>query len=283
MNKLNGFLIGSVLVLLTVAAQAQTPNTIKRTITKTDRFDFGAGGTVVITGAPVGAIKITGSETNEIEINAEIELEAGNEAELAQLTAVTGFVTDESAGRVGIISVGTHNRLGDKKLWKKFPKKLIGLPFVINYEVRVPKYCDLDINGGKGDLVIRGVQGSTSINFLETKADIEVIGGNTMITVASGEVHLALGVKGWAGRPASVQVGRGDLTVQLPIKTSAEIDAIILRTGRIENTIPDLKQRDRKVPFTDRSIMAKAGVGGASLKFTVGDGTLRLEHLAGGN
>jgi hypothetical protein len=270
-----------ILALFSSGISAEAQNRVKRTITKTDRFDFGAGGTVAITGAPAGSIKVSPSATNEIEINAEIQLEAGSEADIARLLAVTGFVTDETAGKVGIISVGTHNKLGDKKLWKKFPKNLIGLPFVINYDVRVPKYCDLDINGGKGDLTIHGVQGSTTVNFLDTNADIEVIGGNTTITVASGNVTVALGVNGWAGRPASIQVGKGDLTVKLPSKASAEIDAMILRNGQIENTVPDLKQRDRKTPFTDHLIIAKAGVGGAALKFTVGDGTLRMERLTG--
>jgi hypothetical protein len=57
----------------------------------------------------------------------------------------------------------------------------------------------------------------------------------------------------------------------------------VLRTGTIENSLPDLKQRDRKVAFTDKSIIAKAGSGGTEVKFTVGDGTLRLERLAGTN
>ncbi|MEP6787480.1 MAG: hypothetical protein ABJB40_03555, partial [Acidobacteriota bacterium] len=84
---------------------------------------------------------------------------------------------------------------------------------------------------------------------------------------------------GWRGRSANIQVATGNLYVQLPNKMSAEIDAAILKSGKIENTLPDLKPRDRKVPFTERSIIAKAGVGGAPLKFTVGDGTLKLSQL----
>jgi hypothetical protein len=271
----------SLVLLACVCGSAQTTPLIKRTITRTDRFDFGAGGTVAITGAPVGSIRVTSAVGNEIEINAEIELQAATEADLTRLAAVTNFVTEEAPGRTGIITVGTHNKLGDKKLWKKFPKNLLGLPFTVNYDIRVPKYTDLEINGGKGDLTIKGVQGSMAINFVNTKADIETISGNTSVTVTSGSVDIALGVKGWAGRQASIQVGSGDLTVRLPSNTSAEIDASILRSGQIVNSIPDLKQRDRKVPFTDKAIMAKAGVGGASVKFTVGDGTLRMERFTG--
>ena len=252
---------------------------LKRTITKTDRFDFGAGGTVAITGAPNGSIRVASSAKNEIEITAVIVLQAGSEADLDQLAAVTGFVTDETLGRTGIISVGTNNKLGDKKLWKKFPKNLMGLPFRIDYVISVPRYCDLEIDGGKGDLSVAGVEGSMRINFLETNAKIEVIGGNTTATIGSGTVDVAFGVHGWRGRSANIQVAKGNLNVRLPSNMSAEIDAVILRTGSIENTLPDLKPRDRKVIFTDKSIIAKAGVGGVPLKFTVGDGTLRMERL----
>ena len=117
------------------------------------------------------------------------------------------------------------------------------------------------------------------INFLETNANIAVINGSTNITVGSGKVDVTLGVNGWRGRSANIQVASGDLNVKLPSNVSAEIDAVILRSGKIENTFLDLKPRDRKVQFTEKSIIAKKGVGGASLKFTVGDGTLRIARL----
>ena len=229
--------------------------------------------------APNGSIRVIGSNKNEIEITAEIELQAANEADLVILAGVTGFFADESNIRTGIISYGTYNKLGDKKLWKKFPKNLIGLPLRIDYVVKVPQYCDLEIDGGKGDLSVAGVEGSMRINFLETNANIAVINGSTNITVGSGKVDVTLGVNGWRGRSANIQVASGDLNVKLPSNVSAEIDAVILRSGKIENTFLDLKPRDRKVQFTEKSIIAKKGVGGASLKFTVGDGTLRIARL----
>lgn len=258
---------------------AQTLGTLKRTTTKTDKFDFGAGGTVSIVGAPNGSIRVIGGARNEIEITAEIELQAATEADLARLNDVTGFVTDESQSKTSIISVGTHNKLGAKALWKKFPKELLGLPFRIDYVIKVPHYCDLEIDGGKGSLNVSGVDGSMRINFLETDARIEVISGSTNATIAKGNVDIAIGVNGWRGRAANIQLAAGSLRVRLPSKLSAEIDAMILRTGTIENAFPDLKPRDRNRVFTDKSIIAKTGVGGVPLKFTVGDGTLKLEWL----
>lgn len=265
--------------LVAASVFCQSPQMAKRTVTRSDSFEFAAGGTVAVNGAPNGSIRVVGANVNQIEITAVIHLEAPTEKDLDVLASVTGFMTDEALGRTGIISYGTYNKLGDKKMWKKFPKNLLNLPIKIDYVVSVPHYCDLEINGGKGDLSISGVEGSLSINFLETNAKIDVLGGAMTATVGSGKVDVALGVKGWRARVASIQVGTGDLTVKLPSNTSAEIDANILRTGTIENMLTDLKPRDRKVPFTERSIMAKAGVGGVELKFTVGDGTLRMERL----
>jgi hypothetical protein len=271
--------IAACLTLSSGSVFTQAPSIQKRTITKTDRFDFGAGGTVAILGAPNGSIRVVGTATNEIEITAKIEIQAGNEEDLAKLSEATGFATDESNVRVGIMSIGTHNKFGLKKLPKQFPKNLLGLPFKIDYVINVPRYCDLEIDGGKGDLSVSGVEGSLRVNYLETNAHIEVVTGTTSITVGSGMVDVAFGVSGWRGRSANIQIAKGDLNVRLPTNLSAEIDAVILRTGSIESTLPDLKPRDRKVQFTEKSIIAKAGVGGAPLKFTVGDGHLKLERL----
>jgi len=279
MKKYQTLFFAACVALFSFSTFAQTPQLIKRTITKTDSFEFGSGGTLAVTGAPNGSVRIIGTTKNEIEITAEIELQAATESDIAILSAVSGFGTDEMRGRTGIISYGTYNKLGDKKLWKKFPKHLMNLPMSIDYVIKVPRYCDLEIDGGRGDLSISGVEGSTRINFLETDADVTVIGGATNITVGAGKVSVALGVKGWRGRSADINVGKGDLTVKLPTNISAEIDATILKTGAIENTVTDLKPRNRKIPFTEKSIVAKAGVGGAPLKFTVGDGTIKMESL----
>ena len=272
-------LLVSLVAALSVISFSQTPQMVKRTTTKTDRFDFGSGGTIVINGAPNGSVKVQGWSKNEIEITAEIEVQAANESDLAKLAAVTGFVTDESTIKTSVITVGVHNKFGLKKVPKDFPKQLMGLPFSVNYVLNVPRFADLEIDGGKGDLTIAGVEGTIRANFIESKANVEVIAGNTTVIVGTGTLDVAFGVRGWRGRFSDIQIASGDLRVSLPSNMSAEIDASILKTGAIENLIPDLKPRDRKVPFTDRSIIAKAGVGGAPLKFVVGTGNMKLERL----
>lgn len=272
---LAGFIVGTA---FTVSAQ-----TITRTSTKTDRFDFGAGGTVSIIGAPTGSITVVGGARNEFEITAEIEIQAGSEADLNRLAQVTTFVVEESLGRVSITSVGTHNKIGDKKAWKKFPKALLGLPFRIDYVVHLPQYCDLDINGGKGDINISGVEGSLKITSVESNAKLNLIGGGVVATFGSGTLDITMPNRSWRGNAIDAALSVGTMSVNLPSSISAEIDATILKSGKIENAFVDFKPRTRTAPFTDRSIVAKAGSGGVPMKFTVGDGTLKLLRIAKAN
>ena len=258
------------------AAQAQ----VKRTITKTEVLDFGSGGTLTVAGAPNGSIRVIGAQINEVEITATIEIEAPNAAGLDKIAEVTGFVSEGSSSRVLVTSIGTHAKQLLKKSGKKIPKELLGLPFRIDYVIRVPRYIDLEIDGGKGDLAVENIEGSMRINFIESNAKVAIISGSINLTIGKGHVDVAFAAKGWRSRLVNVMVATGDLNIHLPTNLSAEVDAIVLRSGSIENSFPDLKPRDRKVPFTERSIIAKAGVGGVSLKFSVGDGTLRLDKLA---
>lgn len=259
---------------------AQTPQPLlKRTTTKTEKMDFAAGSTLTLLGAPNGSIRIKGTNKNEIEITAEIEVQAANEADLALLANVTGFIVDERLGKASIITIGTHNKLTDKKLWKKFPQRLAALPFKIDYTVSVPLYSNLEIDGGKGDLSISNIEGAIKINFVDANAKIEV-NGDLDVIIGKGSVDVVFGTPFWRARPASVQMATGELIVQLPPNASAEIDATVLKSGAIDNKFAGLTPRNRKLPFTDRSIAAKAGIGGPQLKFTLGEGNLKIVPLA---
>ncbi len=265
-------------ILLSTSAFAQHP-LVKRTTYKTDRFEFGVGGTLAVVGAPKGSIRIEGWSNREIEISAEIEIQASTEADLDRLSKVTGFITEESLGRTGVISIGTHDKKYLKKVDKKFPKTLLGLPFKIDYVIKVPRYCDLQIDGGSGGLQISGVEGNMKLNFLETEAKIDLVGGGIFATFGAGTVDITIPTRSWRGSFADVQMASGTLNLSLPVGLNADFDALILRTGKIENAFAGFVPKARKVEFTDKAIAAKAGTGSIPLKFTVGDGTMTIKEI----
>jgi len=270
MKKLT-FLVIAIL-LLTFTASAQ----LKRTTLKSDKLDFGAGGTLTIEGAPKGSITVEGWSQNEIEISAEITVEASTDADLERLSKVTGFQLDESTGRVGIISLGTHNKKYVKTVDKKFPKELMENAYRIDYVLKVPRYCDLQIDGGVGDLRVSNVEGALKINFLETNAKLDLIGGGVLAVFGKGDVDISIPTRSWRGRFADIQLAMGTMSLNLPTGLNAEFDATILKSGKIENGYDGFKPRVRKQEFTDKSIAAKAGTGGIPLKFSVGDGTMKI-------
>ena len=268
-----------IIVVFASATLSLGQGQLKRIVTKTDKLDFGAGGTVALIGAPKGSIRVEAASRNEVEITAEVTLEAANEADLTTLEAVTGFVLQESMGRVVINSVGTHDAKYLKQVAKKFPKKLTGLPFRIDYIVKVPRYCDLQVDGGMGDITVSGVEGIMRINSLEGVAKIDLIGVGLNGTFGKGSVAVTMPNRSWRGTAIDIALASGEMDIDLPINLSAELDATILRSGKIENSVIDLKPRVRTVKFTEQSISARAGGGGVSMRFTVGDGVLRLRTI----
>lgn len=277
-NKIISLPVFGVLIFsLSVLSFAQTAKMLKRTDYKTEKVEFNVGGTVSIVGAPKGSISIEGWRNNEVEISAEITNEAATEADLALLSKVNSFVIDDSFTNVRILSVGTNDKKYVKKIDKKFPKYLLNTPFRIDYKIKVPFYTDLQVDGGSGDFDLSNVEGSMRINLIESNARFNSVSGVLEATVGKGTVDFLVSSRSWRGRGTSIQLASGTMNVFLPLNFNANLDAEVLRNGKIENEYNFLKPRDR-TKFSEKLMVAKAGNGGVALKFTVGDGSLNLSE-----
>jgi hypothetical protein len=278
--------VALVLVLLaatTVSAQKskRTPAApagpmLTRTISRHDLKRFGYGGTITVVGAPQGSVTIEGWSRNEVEITAEIELHAESEEDLARLATVNTFAFDENVLHLSVLTVGTHDKAYMRRAAKDFPKRLLGLPWKINFHLRVPVLTDLEINAGFGPITLNGVEGAISLTATQTDAVLTVTGGTLTATIALGSVNLRIPVRSWRGAGPNIQLASGQLSVELPAGFNGDIDAAILRTGKIENTYPGLEMGDNSVQ-SDKAVRGRAGGGGATLRFTVGDGTIYLK------
>ncbi len=206
-------------------------------------------------------------------------MQAATEADLALLSQVNTFVIDEDFGHVRVNSLGTYDKNYMKRAAKKFPKHLYNMPFRIDYRIKVPVYCDLTIDGGRGDLNLSNVEGAIQIKVLESNARLNLIGGTVIATIGSGSADVTIASRGWRGRSAEVSLAKGDMNVFFAANLNANVNATVLQSGRIENNYDLLKPREAKTKFTDKSMAAKSGAGGAALSFTVGDGTLKLSPL----
>jgi hypothetical protein len=254
------------------------PTQLTRSSTRHEARRFGYGGTFTIYGAPVGSITIEAWARNEVDITAEIELKGGTEEELARLAAVNNFVLDEDGSHLTLVTTGTHDRKFMKRAAKDFPKHLLTLPWKIDYRIRVPAQLDLEIYAGRGALGISNTDGALNLNAGESQASFTLGGGDVVSTITSGTISLRIPVNSWRGRGASIRLGRGDLTIELPASFNGELNATVLRTGSIENNHPALVPREG-VASNPRQLRARAGAGGAALAFEVGDGVIRINKV----
>lgn len=257
-------------------ATSQSPPALKRTTSRHEVRRFAYGSSLTIIGAPAGSITIEAWPKAEVDITADIELLANSEEELALLATVNGFTLDEDANHLRILTTGTHDKNFMRRFAKKFPKTLLGLPWKIDYRIRVPANCDLEIDAGRGAFNLSGVEGLISLKALEANATLTLTGGTVMVTVGGGSVKVNLATRSWRGAGAIIQLAVGDLTVELPAGFNADIEADVLRSGQLENSYPTLVPQERTV-FTPRSIRGRAGAGGAALSFKVTDGTLKIK------
>jgi len=280
-NLLMLLAFASVVLLLPsrVAAQKQktlppvAPPALVRTTMRNETRRLGYGGTLTIIGAPEGSITIAGWSRSDVEIRAEIQLRADTEQDLDRLAAVNGFVLDEDMNHLRVLTTSTHDRAFMKAKAKNFPKNLLGLPWKIDYRIRVPMSVDLDINAGRGPINLAGVEGNVRVSSPQSETRLEFAGGTVSTTIAAGRVTLKVLGRSWHGVGADIKVAAGDIVLELPPGFSGDLDADILRVGEIENTYEGLEARE-KPGITKQQIKGRMGAGGGFLKLTVGEGRI---------
>jgi len=254
---------------------------LKRTITRHENVKLLFGGTLTVSGAPAGSITIEGWNRSELDVEASIELQAPTAADLDLLASVNTFIIDADVDHMRILTGGTHDRAFMKKTFKNFPKALIGLPWKIDFHIKVPNLTDLDIDAGNGPISLSGVEGALHLNAVNSDANLSLTGGLVSVLVQRGTVNLRIPARSWHGLGAEFKIAVGKLNVELMPGFSADLNAVVLGSGAIAVTAPDVKPRERD-GITARSMRARAGAGGATLAFTVADGTIEIKQITEG-
>jgi hypothetical protein len=115
------------------------------------------------------------------------------------------------------------------------------------------------------------------VTATESDTALTLTGGTVQTTVTAGSITFVIPARSWRGNGADIRIASGTINVDLQPGFSGDIDADILRTGKIVNTFDGLTSRE-KPGLTERTVRGRAGAGGAYFKFTVGDGTLNIRR-----
>ena len=230
---------------------------------------------MTIVGAPAGSLTIEGWQRSEVEVTAEIELQAPTAQDLDRLAPLNNVALDEDANHIRIITTGTHDKKFLKQAAKDLPKSLLGLPWKIDYQIKVPSITDLAIDSGNGPIKLSGVEGTIRLNALQSDADLSLTGTDVSVLIQTGTVNVSIPARAWHGLGADVKLASGSLNLDLMPGFNAEINAEVLRTGEVKSSFSSLEPRERN-SITPKLVRARAGSGGATLGFTVGDGTIQI-------
>lgn len=251
--------------------------TLKRTLTRHESHRLAYGGSVTVTGAPVGSVTVEGWDKGEVDITADLEWQAGAAADLDKLALVNNFAVDVDTNHIRIITTGTHDKRYMKQYGKNFPKTLLGMPWRVNFKIMVPAITDVEIDSGVGAIKIAGIEGAIRLNALQSDADLSLTGGFFTAVIQRGAVTVRVPARSWHGLGANLQLAGGTLDVSLMPGFNGDIDANILRLGEIKNSYPSIEPRDNN-SNTPRLLLGRIGAGGAKLSFTVGDGTIEIKQ-----
>jgi hypothetical protein len=279
------FLLTPVISSATASAQRKNipdPNRVPPVVRTTMRHEqrhFAYGGTLTIVGAPEGSITIEAWPETEVDISAEIQLRADSESDLDLLAAVNTFTLDEDANHLRIITTGTHDkafmRSVQKRFPKQFPRTLMGLPFKIDYRIRVPIATDIEVNAGRGPINLAGIEGNIQVSAAESDAKLNLSGGTLIATIGTGTTTLTVPSRSWRGVGADIRMAAGEINAIFSPGFSGDVDAEILRTGQIVDSYGELRVSQK--PALPQKVKARAGSGGASFRFTIGDGTINIK------
>ncbi len=253
---------------------------LTRTTTRHETRHFSYGGTVTVVGAPQGSVTVEGWSRDEVEVTANIELQAPSEEDLNIIAAINKFVLDEDLNHLSVLTTGTQDKVLLKRVAKDFPKRLLGLPWKIDYRIRIPALTDLEINAGRGAIKLSGVEGAIQISAAESEASLTLSGGTISVTVAAGKVSAKVPVRSWRGGGGTdIRVAAGEVTLEIPSGFNGDLDAEILRSGHIEDTSGALTARERP-GLSPQKVKARAGAGGAFFQLTVGVGNVYIKKAA---
>ena len=285
---MKSFLIGPILflVFLILAADSNArhqkknsevnkPAQLVRTTIRHERRRLPYGGTLTLIGAPAGSITIEAWPNSEVDVTAEVQIRADTEQDLDRLALVNNVVVDDEPNHIRVFTTGTHDKTFMKQV-KKFPKTLMGLPWKVDYRIRVPVLTDLDINAGRGPITINSIEGNIQLSAAESETNLKLSGGTVNATIAMGKVNLIIPVKSWRRGSVDIRVAAGEVNIELPPGFSGDLDGEILRLGQIVNSYDGLEVRE-KPGITPRIVKARAGAGGTAFRFTVGDGTINFK------
>jgi DUF4097 and DUF4098 domain-containing protein YvlB len=202
-----------------------------------------------------GGATIKGWLRSEVLVRSRVEASGDTEAAAAALAG--RVIVDTSGAQVRALGPDPVNNSG----WS------------VSYEIFVPQTTDLSLKTNNGGITISDVRGQIHFDANNGGVHLKRVVGDVSGATVNGGIQVELTGATWDGRQMELSTHNGGVTVSMPSRYSARIQAET-GLGRIQSDFPmpqDANGSPRRLDFS-------IGSGGPPIHITTGNGSISLKR-----
>jgi hypothetical protein len=240
------------LAVVGVRAAAGTYQESER-VSRTVKID--PGGTVHLKSFS-GRVSISGGDGNDVVIDA---------VRRASRDRLDRIKLDVHGGGSAVYIEANHHDPG----WWSMRSNVVETDF----DIKVPRRVDLDVNVFSAAVTVQGVEGSQRIGAFSSRISLEDVTGPVRAHTFSGSVEIQ--AKGWHDQDLDVDTFSGDITLRVPEDARGQLTFNSF-SGRLNSDVP-LTLRSGKRRSLKADLGADASSGG-TLRFKTFSGSVRINR-----
>ena len=202
-----------------------------------------------------GGATVKGWLRGDVLVRTRIEVSGENEAAAAMIAS--RVMIDGSGGQVRATG---PEQAGDSS-WS------------VSYEIFVPQVSDVSLKTNNGGITISDVRGQIHFDANNGGVHLKRVVGDVSGGTVNGGIQVELTGAGWDGRQMELSTHNGGVTVAMPARYSARIQAET-GMGRIQSDFPLPQNGSERLRRLDFSV----GSGGAPIHITTGNGSINLKR-----
>ncbi len=146
--------------------------------------------------------------------------------------------------------------------------------YAVEYEIRLPDDLEVAMVNGNGDIIVEFVRNSVEIGSVNANINLDEIEGNVAVQLVNGNVdgEVTLPLDG----VVDVVVGNGNITLEIPTNTSAEVTLEIVCCGYNFDNI-ELQNLETSPPGVfPPTVTGTLGNGQGTIYLGVGNGLISV-------
>lgn len=215
-----------------------------------------AAGRLEVDGRTNGGVSVKGWSRSDVLVRAQVQTQAGTEAEARGLAGQVHVVTAASQVRADGPSLGRHQS------WS------------VSYEVFVPRRTDLSLKTHNGGIRIADVQGRMEFDAVNGGVSLLRLAGTVRGQTTNGGLKIELAGNRWDGEEMDATTTNGGVTLWVPEQYSARLESGTVN-GHIQVDFPVTVQGE-----VGRRLSLTLGAGGPLVRARTTNGGVSIRRKA---